>query len=174
MNSTERIMFFIDGSNLYHSLKSARGHARIDFKFLIDKLVADRHLIRVYYYNSPVNQREEPEKYKAQQRFFGKLKKTVDYLEIKFGRLENRGGRTVEKGTDVKLAVDMVVHAAQDNYDTAILVSGDGDFSDAVNFVKNRGKHVELAYPDKRCYHLKQVCDKFTMINNDDYIIELS
>jgi uncharacterized LabA/DUF88 family protein len=67
----------------------------------------------------------------------------------------------------------MVVHAAQDNYDTAILISGDGDFSDAVNFVKIKGKHVELAFPDQQCFYLKQICDKFILLN-DEFFMELT
>jgi uncharacterized LabA/DUF88 family protein len=167
MPESKRVMIFIDGSNFYHSLKSTRSTAQIDFKYLIEKLTGDRTLVRAYYYNSPVNQVDDLEKYKRQQSFFTMLKKSVDYLEIKLGRLEKRDGKIVEKGVDVKLAVDMVIHAAQDTYDTAILISGDGDFADAVNFVKNRGKHLELAYPDQQCYNLKQICDKFILLNNE-------
>jgi len=173
MSNFQRVMVFIDGSNFYFSLKKVRGSAKIDFQYLIKKLVGIRNLIRVYYYNAPVNQFEVPEQYKNQQAFFVMLKKSVDYLEIKLGKLVKREGRNVEKGVDVKLAVDMVVHAAQDNYDTAILISGDGDFSDAVNFVKNKGKHVELAFPDQQCYNLKQICDKFILLN-DEYLREFS
>lgn len=174
MPDTQRVMVFIDGSNFYHSLKLVRSSPQIDFQYLINKLVGIRNLIRIYYYNSPVNQSDVPEQYKSQQAFFTMLKKSVDYLEIRLGKLEKReGGRIVEKGVDVKLAVDMVAHAAQDNYDTAILISGDGDFSDAVNFVKNRGKHVELAFPDQHCYNLKQICDKFIFLN-DEYCKDLS
>ena len=61
-NSSERVTIFIDGSNFYYALKSARGNARIDFRYLVDNLVADRSLIRVYYYNAPVNQAEEPQR----------------------------------------------------------------------------------------------------------------
>ena len=45
-----------------------------------------------------------------------------------------------EKAVDVKLAVDLLEFA--DIYDTAIIVSGDGDYVPAVQAVKNRGKQV--------------------------------
>jgi hypothetical protein len=44
------------------------------------------------------------------------------------------------------LATDLLHFAANGLYDTAILVSGDGDFAYAVQAVKNLGRHVEVAY----------------------------
>jgi uncharacterized LabA/DUF88 family protein len=159
-------MVFIDGSNFYHSLKELQQRSHIDFVHLIEKLVGlDRRLVRVYYYNAPVNREEAPNRYRNQQRFFAMLR-NLDYFEIRLGRLEKRAGRIVEKGVDVKLGVDMVAFAARDLYDTAILISGDGDFSDAVQHVKDMGKHVELAFPHSRCFHLRQVCDKFVLLDS--------
>lgn len=46
--------------------------------------------------------------------------------------------KTREKGIDVKLAVDLVVGAVDDQYDTAIIVSSDGDLIPAVDWVRRR------------------------------------
>ncbi len=51
----------------------------------------------------------------------------------------------VEKAVDVFLAVDMVVMAERDEYDTAYLLSADGDFTPAVNAVRAHGKKVLAA-----------------------------
>ena len=68
----------------------------------------------------------------------------------------------VEKGVDVNLAVEMVALAYNNAYDVAILVSGDGDFAVAVRYVQGMKKKVEVSYfPDRPCWHLKKVCDKF-------------
>jgi uncharacterized LabA/DUF88 family protein len=162
----ERVCIFIDGSNLYHGLKANYGNTRIDFKKLGDVLREGRQLLRIYYYNVPLDAREEPEEYKRQQQFFDRLNKT-DYLELRFGRLVKRtvknkwcqscarergvklvcqecgsqitGEFRTEKGVDVKLAVDMLSLAATNTYNTAILVSGDGDLKDAVQAFFPRG-----------------------------------
>ena len=42
------------------------------------------------------------------------------------------------------IAIDMLRQAHQDLYDTAVLVSGDGDFFPAIQAVKELGKHVEV------------------------------
>ncbi len=53
------------------------------------------------------------------------------------------GGKIREKGTDVKIAVDLIVGAVDDLYDTAILVSSDTDIIPAIKYVRYKGKKVE-------------------------------
>jgi uncharacterized LabA/DUF88 family protein len=50
------------------------------------------------------------------------------------------------KGVDVSLTKDMLSHAFMDNYDVAVLVSGDGDFAPVVDEVKRLGKLVYVAF----------------------------
>lgn len=66
-----------------------------------------------------------------------------------------------EKGVDVNLAVDMLSGAYQDRYDTAILVSSDGDFAPLVNEVKRRSKRVEYVYFPRttKSRALQQACN---------------
>ena len=51
----------------------------------------------------------------------------------------------VEKGVDMMIGVDILKNAYEDLCDTAILVSGDGDFYPALQAAKDQGKHVEIA-----------------------------
>lgn len=47
-------------------------------------------------------------------------------------------------------------------YDTAILVSGDGDFVSAIEGIQELGKHAEHAYfKSGQSQHLRQTCDKY-------------
>ncbi len=50
-----------------------------------------------------------------------------------------------EKAVDVQLAVDMVVMATRNEFDAAYLLSADGDFTGAVNYVRSLGKKVYAA-----------------------------
>ncbi len=161
----ERVSIFIDGSNLYHSLKSEFGTARVDFEKFAQQLVGDRKLIRAYYYNAPVRREDDEERYQNQQRFFNRLRQ-IPYLTTKLGRLERRGNTVVEKGVDINIAVDMLKYAHNDAYDTAILVSGDGDFALAIEAVKDTGKHVEVAAASSsQAYHLRSACDRFIALD---------
>ena len=72
----------------------------------------------------------------------------LPYLEMWLGRLIYRNWPNeppYEKGIDVKLATDMLVHAFRGNYDVIILVSGDSDFADALQSIKDQALHVEVA-----------------------------
>ncbi|MGD0781169.1 MAG: NYN domain-containing protein [Dehalococcoidales bacterium] len=143
----ERVMIFVDGSNLYHSLKAHFSRIDLDLGRFCQKLLRRRQLIRIYYYNAKVGQKQEPELYKQQQAFFGSVK-AIPYTELRLGRLVYTNWPSVppyEKGTDVQLATDMITHSYKNNYDVAILVAGDNDFAGAVQAVKDNGKHVEVA-----------------------------
>ena len=48
-----------------------------------------------------------------------------------------------EKGVDVKIAVDLLVGAYENMYDTAILISSDTDLIPAIQKIKHLGKGVE-------------------------------
>ncbi len=58
----ERISIFIDGSNLYYSLKDLEV-AKIDFQKLIDMLKKGRLLVSVFYYNAPLDISVDAKKY---------------------------------------------------------------------------------------------------------------
>jgi len=50
---------------------------------------------------------------------------------------------TIEKKVDIKIAIDIISLAYENAYDTAVLVSGDGDFVPVVRKVKELDKKVE-------------------------------
>ncbi len=142
-NVNERVMVFIDGSNLYHVLDQNCSRHDVQFDKFAKKLANDRSLRRIYYYNI----RQESDRNDGrvdQDRFLHSLYETP-YVEVRLGVAKQRRDHVVEKGVDVMLATDLVVRAYQDQYDTAILVSGDGDFYPAIQAVKDRGKQVEVA-----------------------------
>jgi uncharacterized LabA/DUF88 family protein len=170
----EKVVVFIDGSNFYYAIKRAYGITRVDFQKLLEHLRQGRKLIRAYYHITSVPEEKDIQEARSQQRFLHALRR-VPYLEIKFGRLEKRETECVsckvkssiwvEKAVDVTLAVDMVRMAYQNSYDTAVVVSGDGDFSAAVEVVKNAGKNVEFAYPNRTwARNPDSACDRFLCI----------
>lgn len=60
----------------------------------------------------------------------------------------------------MRIGIDMLSGAIKNLYDTAILVSGDGDFAEALRAVKETGRHVEVAtFTTNRSYELLQVAD---------------
>jgi uncharacterized LabA/DUF88 family protein len=164
MMSEDRVMIFIDGSNLYHSLKKFFNRADIDMGAFCDKLRAKRRLIRIYYYNAIVGRREEPERFKDQAAFFAGVG-AVPYTELRLGHLVYNNWPSTppyEKGVDVQLATDLLTHSFKNNYDTAVLVAGDNDYVGALQAVKDNGKHVEVALfgKERTSQGLREVADR--------------
>lgn len=166
----KRVVLFIDGSNFYYGLKSIykeeKELSNFNFLKLGEKLAGKEDLIRVYYYNAPLDYKNNPGKYAKQQKFFDKVKST-DKVKLILSRLQKRKIKgtdkyySVIKGDDIHLASDMIKGAYENMYDVAVLVSGDGDFIPAVNIVQEKGKLVENAYfKQSLSWHLKQECDK--------------
>jgi len=141
----DRVAIFIDGSNLYHALRSNLGRYDLNFAEFTKKLCGPRRLFRTYYYNVLQDPGQRGEGYREQQEFLNALRETP-YLEVRLGGTKLAQGIPVEKGIDVMLATDLLQFAWNNLYDVAVLVSGDSDFAYALQAVKNMGKHVEVAY----------------------------
>lgn len=159
-------MIFIDGANLYHSLEQECGRTDLDYHKLCLELGARRNLRRTYYYNARVDQSRAPDDYADQQRFFAYLRRVPNF-EVKLGNLVySPDSRPRQKGVDVTLATDMLMHAFRDHYDTAILVSGDADFAYAVQAVKDLGPNVEIAlFGPSSSRVLRDVADEVIHLN---------
>lgn len=169
VSGADRVMVFIDGSNLYHSLKKFFQRADIDMGKFAEKLLDKRRLIRTYYYNAVVGRREEPERFKDQQAFFNSVA-AVPYMELRLGRLVYvnwPNSPPYEKGVDVQLATDLLTHSFKNNYDVAVLVAGDNDYVGALQAVKDNGKHVEVALfgKERTSHQLREVADRIITID---------
>jgi uncharacterized LabA/DUF88 family protein len=162
-----RIAIFIDGSNLYHALRTNFKRNDLNFTEFTNKLCGSRNLFRIYYYNVQQDPMQWPEGYREQQEFFDILRKTP-YLEVRLGGTKVAQGVSVEKGIDIMLATDLLYFAWNDFYDVALLVSGDSDFAYALQAVKNMGKHVEVAYFESGVSKdLLDIADKRYLLDQD-------
>ncbi|MBI2853208.1 MAG: NYN domain-containing protein [Chloroflexi bacterium] len=165
----DRVMIFIDGSNMYHSLKNHFKRTDINLEKFCEKLVEKRRLIRIYYYNALVGRREEAERYQSQQAWFSSVR-MIPYCEVRLGRLVYAGwpnSPPYEKGVDIMLTTDLLTHSFKNNYDIAILVSEDGDYVGALQAVKDNGKNVEVALfgKERTSVPLREVADKVVSID---------
>lgn len=141
----ERVALFIDGSNLYNGMRENLANTRVNLQEFIRQLTNNRSLHRAYYYNAPLTDDYDQDLREGQQRFFESLRR-IPYVTVRLGRLHRRhDGSLVEKGIDVAIAVESLSLAYENAYDTAVLVSGDGDYVELVEAIKRKGKHVECA-----------------------------
>jgi len=92
--------------------------------------------VRAYYYTSMGGDEDKLRGIRAHI-------KDVGFEPVVFKK-ESRTRKT--KGVDISLTTDMLSHAYQNNYDTAILVAGDGDYTPLIAAVKRLGKNVNVAF----------------------------
>jgi len=163
----DRVAIFIDGSNLYHALRANFRRHDLNFAEFAKKLCGDRRLFRTYYYNVLQEPSQRMNGHREQQDFLKALRET-SYLEVRLGGTKLAQGVAVEKGIDVMLATDLLHFAWNNLYDVAVLVSGDADFSYAIQAVKNMGKHVEVAYFENNVSKdLLDLADNRHLLNHD-------
>jgi len=146
---TEKVAVYIDGGNTYRRLKESgvpENGLIFDYSAFLNHLIGNRELISKRYYVGIVknfNNTERGEKMsKSQQKFLAALES--EDFDIKRGKIMYDKSSIREKGVDVKLAVDLVVGAVDDIYDTAIIISSDTDLIPAIKYVTGaKNKKVE-------------------------------
>ena len=159
----ERVTIFIDGSNLYYSLKNL-GADKINFQKFLRLLTKDKLLISTYYYNASLDISINQMKYWEQQKFFDMLRKLPNFKVVLCRMRKHKKERKFifdVKGDDIYLAVDLVSGAYENIYDTAIIISGDEDFVPAIQKAQKLGKKVINAYfKSTSSNYLKHTCDE--------------
>ncbi len=171
-----RVAIFIDGGYLDKLLRTEFRQSRIDYQLLSEKLAAGSDILRTYYYHCPVYQsdpptQEERERYAAQRRFFDMLERLPRYM-VRLGRLARRVDETgkarfEQKRVDILLGVDMVLLAAKQTIQEAVLLAGDSDFIPAVAVARSEGVLIRLFHGESPHSELWQEVDERTRITQD-------
>ncbi len=156
----QRVAVFLDVQNLYHSAKHLYD-ARVDFNRVVNKAVSKRNLIRALAYVIRTKTGEE-------KAFFEAL--TSLGIEIRVKDLQEFYGGMKKADWDVGLAIDAV--RVSSDVDAVVLVTGDGDFVPLVEYLKNKGKRVEvLAFDRSASSKLKEVADEFINIGDKRFLL---
>ena len=150
------------------------GDENIDYPRFIEKIIQEIStfqnsfvdLIRVYFYDAVVD--ESDPQFSAQTIFFSSIN-MLDNFEVRLGRLKkDKDGAPRQKGVDTLLAIDILTKAYTNQFDLAVLVSGDEDFLDAVMAIKNMGKRVYgVFFINHISRNLESSFDKKIRLNKD-------
>jgi len=159
----QRVAILIDVQNLYHSAKNLYG-ARVNFREILKTAVSQRSLIRAFAYVVRTKTGEE-------KSFFEALIKLG--IETRVRDLQEFFGGLKKADWDVGITVDAIRIAP--SVDTIILASGDGDFLQLIEYLKNQGKRVEvMAFSRSASSKLKEAADEFIDIekNPEKYLLK--
>jgi uncharacterized LabA/DUF88 family protein len=155
-HSSQRVAILIDVQNLYYSAKNLYG-ARVNFREVLKSGVAGRNLIRAFAYVVRTKTGEE-------KPFFNALAKLG--IETRVRDLQEFYGGLKKADWDVGITIDAIRIAP--SIDTIILASGDGDFLQLVEYLKNQGKRVEImAFGRSASSQLKKSADAFADLDKE-------
>ena len=136
LRKIDKIAIFIDGANLYTTVKSLG--FEIDYKRLLHECRLRGCLLRAFYYTAVFEDYEHPS-----------LQPLIDWLDYNgFTVVTKRakefvdqsGRRKIKGNIDVELAIDAMEIAP--HIDQMVLFSGDGDFRSLVQAVQRHGVRV--------------------------------
>lgn len=155
-HTDQRVAVLIDVQNLYHSAKNLYG-ARVNFEAILKLAVSNRSLIRIFAYVVRTKTGEE-------KPFFEALTKLG--IETRVRDLQEFYGGLKKADWDVGITVDAIRIAP--SVDTIVLCSGDGDFIQLVEYLKNQGKRIEIiAFGKSASLKLKETTDEFIDLESD-------
>jgi uncharacterized LabA/DUF88 family protein len=127
-----RVAIFIDGSNLFYA--ALQLGIEIDYTKLLCRLTAGSRLLRAFFYTGVDRTNEKQQGFLLWMRRNGYRVIAKDLVQLPDG--------SKKANLDVEIAVDLM--ALVGAYDTAVIVSGDGDLAYAADAVSYRGARIEV------------------------------
>lgn len=136
-NQSDKVAVFIDGTNLYASIRALG--IDLDYRKLLEWLHGTGRLVRVNYYTAMAEDEE-----------YSPIRPMVDWLAYngysvvtKAAKTFTNNGVTKTKGNmDIEIAVDALELA--DSVDHIFLFSGDGDFRRMIESIQRKGVRVTV------------------------------
>ena len=166
MGTVEKVAVFVDGANLYHSIKSYYKGV-LDYDVLLTAAVGDRKLLRATFYIVEKQEADDTGATGARSFVYNLNKfgyKVRSKPLVVHETLSADGERVVShKGDwDMGIVIDMMRLA--DHADAYVLISGDGDYVEAVEYLQSvKGLRVEvISAAPCTSQALLDVCDTHT------------
>jgi uncharacterized LabA/DUF88 family protein len=163
----ERIAIFIDGANMFYAQRKMGWH--IDYRKVYEFYAAQAQVYNAFYYTSVTNPPDAGmEGFLRALTGMGYTVRRKVVKEI----LDQETGQTIRKANlDIEIVIDMLTTA--DLYDRAILISGDGDFERAVEFLRGRGKRIDgLGVHAMAAYDLVNAMDRYLYLEDLRDLVE--
>ncbi|MEY2984241.1 MAG: hypothetical protein RLZZ568_858 [Cyanobacteriota bacterium] len=127
-----RVAIFIDGSNLFYA--ALQLGIEIDYTKLLHCLTGGSRLLRAFFYTGVDRSNEKQQGFLLWMRRNGYRVIAKDLVQLPDG--------SKKANLDVEIAVDLMSLVGA--YDTAVVVSGDGDLAYAADAVSYRGARIEV------------------------------
>lgn len=160
-----RVIVYIDGFNLYFGMRSKgwRKYYWLDLVALSRSLLKpDQSLMAVHYFTARIRSNQNNASDIQRQTNYLEALTSNPMIQMHYGHYLEKpktcrkcGASWLdyeEKMTDVNIAVQLLGDAVDDNFDTALLISGDSDLTEPVSWLRSRfpSKRIIIAFPPAR------------------------
>ena len=145
-----RLAIFIDGANLFYAAYQLG--IEVDYLKLLCRLTDGASLLRAFFYTGIDPSNEKQKRFLIWMRHHGYRVVSKEVMQLP--------DSSFKTNVDVEIAVDLMALASF--YDTAVLVSGNGELAYAVNAISYHGVRVELvSLRSMTSESLLNVCDRY-------------
>lgn len=160
---------YIDGLNLYYRALKDTPFRWLDLRKLAETLFPRDTICRVCYFTARLDVRPSNPTQAQRQLIYLRALETLPSVEIHYGVFRSGVRRrplaeplhglpshvlvreSEEKGSDVNLATRLLIDGFKEDYEQAVIISNDADFTGAMKCVRNDlGLRVTLVNPDSR------------------------
>ncbi len=157
---------YIDAFNLYYGACRAVGRRWLNPLALAQRLLPNDEIVEIAYFTANIKRDPEDPGAQDRQRLYHRALRTTPNLEIFLGRYiskrvrgtlvepapDEKSKRTVvtyeEKGTDVNLATRLLLDGFNRRYESAAVISNDGDLKMPIRVVREElDLHVTVINP---------------------------
>jgi uncharacterized LabA/DUF88 family protein len=151
-----RTIVYVDGFNLYYGACRARGRKWLDLSALASRLLPNDEIVEIAYCTANIKKDHSDPNKQDRQRLYHRALQTIPHLEIYRGRYLPKivsgplvnpadGERPIrsvetyeEKGTDVNIASLLLTDGYDKRYESAVVISNDGDLKMPIEIVRTR------------------------------------
>lgn len=172
---------YIDGFNFYYGAVKKTPYKWLDYSTLFRILLPQHQIKTIYYFTALVDSRpSDPDKRTRQETYIRALK-TIPNLKVVYGsflthitsmpKADGKGYvdviKTQEKGSDVNLAVQMLMDGFRNEYECAVVVSNDSDLLRPIQMViRELGKKVGVLAPTQNRHPSRSLTNNATFIKH--------
>lgn len=172
---------YIDGFNFYYGAVKKTPYKWLDYSVLCKLLLPQHQINKIYYFTALVDSRPHDPNKRTRQETYIRALKTIPTLKIVLGSflthttqmpLANGKGyvdviKTQEKGSDVNLAVQMLLDGFKNEYECAVVISNDSDLLRPIQMVIHElGKKVGVLAPTQNKHPSRSLTANATFIKH--------
>ena len=156
LHKEQRVLVLFDVQNMYYSAKNLY-NAKVNFQQILREVLAGRRLVRAIAYTIQADMKDE-------DKFHGALEYAG--IEVRTKELQTFIGGAKKGDWDIGIAMDAI--RLSNKVDVVVLVSGDGDFKDLLQYLKSHGCRAEVAaFKETTSKHLKEEADLFLDLSDN-------